>query len=281
MSGNNNQSDDRYSYYGNPSHQQSAPSSSSRKDDVDAATTVKRRKQPLTEQELFEAQQLIRSGVLPVEEYPTFDESAGGMLAVEETEEETEVELAENEPAFLRGQTRRSGRHDLEPVKIVKNPDGSLSRAAMQQVNMAKERRELKQAQANQLIDSIPKDLNRPWEDPLPEAGERHFAQELRSINMSSFESGDAPKWKQKAENKTLSYGIISSNSIKEQREGLPIYKLKNELVQAIQNNQVLVVIGETGSGKQQEKCLCMYVFVYCTPLYHPPNVVLQVKLPK
>jgi ATP-dependent RNA helicase DHX8/PRP22 len=205
-------------------------------------------KQALTEHELFEAQQLIKSGVLPVEQYPTFDPEHG-MLAVEETEEETEVELAEAEPNFLRGQTRRSGRRDLEPIKIVKNPDGSLQRAALQQSTLAKERRELRQAQANQLIDSIPKDLNRPWEDPLPEAGERHFAQELRSINVMSQLEG-APEWKQKAENKTLSYGIISNKSLKEQRESLPIYRLKKELMSAISNNQVLVVIGETGSGK-------------------------------
>jgi len=37
---------------------------------------------------------------------------------------------------------------------------------------------------------------------------------------------------------------------IKEQREGLPIFKLRNELLQAIHDNQVLIVIGETGSGK-------------------------------
>ncbi|KAL3914226.1 MAG: hypothetical protein SGILL_006188 [Bacillariaceae sp.] len=205
-------------------------------------------KQALTEQELFEAQQLIKSGVLPVEQYPTYDPEHG-MLAIEETEEETEVELAEVEPNFLRGQTKKSGRRDLEPVKIVKNPDGSLQRAALQQGSLAKERRELRSAQANQLIDSIPKDLNRPWEDPLPEAGERHFAQELRSINVMSQVDG-APEWKQKAENKTLSYGIISNKSIKDQRESLPIYRLKKELMAAIANNQVLVVIGETGSGK-------------------------------
>ncbi|CAB9525435.1 splicing factor ATP-dependent RNA helicase [Seminavis robusta] len=129
------------------------------------------------------------------------------MLAMEETEEETQVELAEYEPAFLKGQTRRSGsRH--------------------------------------------PRCLNRPWEDPVPEAGERRFAQELRSINLSSFEKGDAPQWKQKAENKTLSYGIISNKSLKAQRESLPIYKLKAELMAAMMSNQVLVVIGETGSGK-------------------------------
>mmetsp|Transcript_11503 Transcript_11503/g.25251 ORF Transcript_11503/g.25251 Transcript_11503/m.25251 type:complete len:999 (-) Transcript_11503:105-3101(-) len=216
-----------------------------------------RRKQQLTEQELFEAQQLIRSGVLPVEQYPTFDNEGGmGMLAQETTEEETEVELADFEPAFLRGQTRRSGR-DLEPVRIVKNPDGSLQRAAMQQGTLAKERRELRQAQANQLVDSIPKDLNRPWEDPLPEAGERHFAQELRSINMSAFDG--APEWKQKAESKTLSYGIISNKSIKEQRESLPICRLKRELTSAMTENQVLVVIGETGSGKTTQMTQYMH----------------------
>ena len=193
----------------------------------------------LTEQELFEAQQLIRSGVLPVEQYPIFDNESGqGMLQFEETEEQTEVELADVEPSFLRGQTKRSGR-DMEPVKIVKNPEGSLSRAAMEQGSLAKERRELRQAQANSLIDSIPKDLNRPWEDPLPEAGERHFAQELRSINMSSFDG--APEWKQKAQSKTLSYGIISNKSIKEQRESLPVYRLKSDLIRAFEGNQVLV----------------------------------------
>ncbi len=214
-------------------------------------------KQPLSEHELYEAQQLIRSGVLPVEQYPTYDANLG-MLAVEETEEETEVELAEVEPSFLRGQTKKSLHHHsaaLEPIKIIKNPDGSLQRAALQQANMAKERRELRQAQANQLIDSIPKDLNRPWEDPLPEAGERHFAQELRSINLMSTAMDGAPEWKQKAESKTLSYGIISNKSIKEQRESLPIYRLKKELVQAIATNQVLVVIGETGSGKVSRPC--------------------------
>ncbi|GKY97478.1 hypothetical protein MPSEU_000706200 [Mayamaea pseudoterrestris] len=213
----------------------------------DGSSTIRRRKQ-LTEHELFEAQQLIRSGVLPVEQYPTYDAEGGlGMLAVEETEEETEVELAESEPAFLRGQTRNSGR-DSDPIKIVKNPDGSMQRAAMQQSALSKERRELRQAQANQLIDSIPKDLNRPWEDPVPEAGERHFAQELRAINMSAFDG--APEWKKKAENKTLSFGIISTKSIKEQRESLPVYRLKKELMEAISKNQILIVVGETGSGK-------------------------------
>lgn len=202
----------------------------------------------LSEQEQWEARQLINSGVLPVSEYPTFDPDSGmGILAnFEETQEELEIELNEDEPAFLRGQTGQS--RELSPVRIVANPDGSMQRSALQQVQMAKERRELRQAQANQLIDNMPKDLNRPWEDPMPDAGERLFTQELRGISVSG--TFELPEWRQKAQGKNLSYGQISNKSIKEQREGLPIAKLKTQLCDAIATHRVLVVIGETGSGK-------------------------------
>ena len=38
--------------------------------------------------------------------------------------------------------------------------------------------------------------------------------------------------------------------SIKEWRETLPIYGFKEELMSAIRENRILIVIGETGSGK-------------------------------
>lgn len=49
------------------------------------------------------------------------------------------------------------------------NPDGSLQRAAMTQSALAKERRELKQAQREAQADSIPKDLGKLWIDPIPD----------------------------------------------------------------------------------------------------------------
>jgi hypothetical protein len=52
----------------------------------------------------------------------------------------------------------------MSPIKIVKNPDGSMQRAAMTQSALAKERRELKEQQQRTLLDAIPKDLSRPWE---------------------------------------------------------------------------------------------------------------------
>lgn len=41
---------------------------------------------------------------------------------------------------------------------------------------LSKERRELQQQQQRTLLEAIPKDLSRPWEDPMPEEGERHLA---------------------------------------------------------------------------------------------------------
>ncbi|CDY23338.1 BnaA08g12080D [Brassica napus] len=58
------------------------------------------------------------------------------------------------------------------------------------------------------------------------------------------------PEWKKDAFGRTPTLGQRSKLSIQEQRESLPIYKLKTELIQAVHDNQVLVVIGETGSGK-------------------------------
>ena len=46
----------------------------------------------------------------------------------------------------------------------------------MTQSALAKERRELKDQQNRTLMDAIPKDLSRPWEDPMPEPGDRHLA---------------------------------------------------------------------------------------------------------
>ncbi|KAI3464034.1 hypothetical protein Pfo_020697 [Paulownia fortunei] len=188
--------------------------------------------------ERWEIQQLIASGVMSVNEYPMFDD-----------EEEVEIELNEDEPAFLQvqGQTRYS--IDMSPVKIFKNPKGSLSRAAALQSALIKERREVREQQRRTVLDSIPKDLNRPWEDPMPETGERHLAQELRGVGLSAYDY--VPEWKKKdAYGKALTFGQRSNLSIQEQRHRLPICKLKNELVQACHDNQVLVVIGETGSGK-------------------------------
>jgi ATP-dependent RNA helicase DHX8/PRP22 len=38
--------------------------------------------------------------------------------------------------------------------------------------------------------------------------------------------------------------------TIKEQRESLPVFTFREQLIQAVRENQILIVVGETGSGK-------------------------------
>ena len=206
-----------------------------------------RRRKRMSSPERWETKQLIASGILPVSEYPNFDEDGDGLLggAAEGAEEEVEVDLNEDEPPFLQGQTNATGA-DVSPIKIVRVPDGSLQRAAMTQSALAKERRELKEQQQRSEMEAVPKDLSRPWEDPMAQ-GDRQLAAEVKGTGLAAR---DVPEWKQKAFGKATSYGQRSSLSIAEQRKNLPIYKLREQLIQAVNDNQFMVVIGETGSGK-------------------------------
>ena len=103
----------------------------------------------------------------------------------------------------------------MSPIKIVKNPDGSLQRAALTQAALAKERREMRDTQRNNEMDALPKDLNKPWLDPMPEPGERNFAQDLRGA-VAPVE--DVPEWKKSSFGKHATYGRVTTMTIKEQR---------------------------------------------------------------
>eukprot|EP00737_Agarophyton_chilense_P000842 gb/GEZJ01000936.1/.p1 GENE.gb/GEZJ01000936.1/~~gb/GEZJ01000936.1/.p1 ORF type:complete len:1183 (+),score=195.34 gb/GEZJ01000936.1/:178-3726(+) len=183
----------------------------------------------------------------------------GDNLAVlmgDEGEEEVgdvEIELNEDEPAFLQSSETGIGvsrTQPLSPVRIVKNPDGALQRAAMTQSALAKERREVRDQQRAALENEMPTDLNLAWEDPM--SRERHVAAELRGTIAGRSE---IPEWKRKAMGSAPSFGFAKpvDKTIAEQRAALPIAKLKTELLSAVEANQILVVVGETGSGKSTQ----------------------------
>lgn len=196
--------------------------------------------------ERWEIKQMISSGCIDKSELPDFDDETGLLPKDEDGEADIEIELVEDEPPFLQGHGRAL--HDLSPVRIVKNPDGSLAQAAMMQSALAKERREQKMLQREQEMDSVPTGLNKNWIDPLPEADSRTLAANMRGIGL---QTQDLPEWKKHViGGKKSSFGKKTNLSILEQRQSLPIYKLRDELTKAVTDNQILIVIGETGSGK-------------------------------
>jgi len=83
--------------------------------------------------EKWELQQMLAANVIDKSELPDFDEETGLLHKEDSDEEDLEIELVEEEAPFLKGQGGRL-LNSLSPVRIVKNPDGSLAQAAMMQV---------------------------------------------------------------------------------------------------------------------------------------------------
>lgn len=175
-------------------------------------------------------------------------QAAGGVKAHElagiedddDDVEDVEVEMAEQGAPFLRAYGNFSS-VELEPVRIVKNPDGSLSKAAMMRAALAKESREIRQQQQRDENAASSSRLGQKLYDPLAEDDE--------NIPLSAYRRlQELPEWKQVI-NKN-SYGKKTQQSVIEQRQSLPIYAFKEQLLQSIKDNKILVVIGETGSGK-------------------------------
>ncbi|XP_043867252.1 ATP-dependent RNA helicase DHX8 isoform X3 [Drosophila mojavensis] len=197
--------------------------------------------------ERWEIKQMISSGVLDRSEMPDFDEETGLLPKDEDDEADIEIEIVEEEPPFLSGHGRAL--HDLSPVRIVKNPDGSLAQAAMMQSALSKERREQKMLQREQEMEAVPSNLNKNWIDPLPDDdSSRHLAANMRGMGAAPQE---VPEWKKHViGGKKSSFGKKTDLTLVEQRQSLPIYKLRDDLIKAVTDNQILIVIGETGSGK-------------------------------
>lgn len=225
-----------------------------------AASTARSRVR-LSTPERWELHQLKSAGAISYADMPDFDEEMGilkneGKLLpyqalnadistyLDESDgEDFEIELVEDNATFLRGYGKAV--QDLEPVKVVKNPDGSLAQAAIMQSALSKERRETKQqvqrekdggrprgsapATGSRLLDPMAANPNRNYEDEEP-------ATWTNARNRDK----DMPEWmKHVTAGGKATFGKRTTLSIKEQRETLPIFNLKEALMQAIDDNQV------------------------------------------
>ena len=193
----------------------------------------------MTSPERWEIKQMIASGAASASDYPGLDEDFlsnpdgngfGSYNAGAEADEELDIEINDAEAPFLAGQTKRA--LELSPVKIVKAPDGGLNRAALAGASLAKERRELKAQEAAEQADSETRDLNTPWLDPMTQSHERTFAADARGV-AAGEKAKDVPAWKKETFNQATTFGKITSLSIQDQRKSLPIFKFREQLIEA------------------------------------------------
>jgi ATP-dependent RNA helicase DHX8/PRP22 len=211
-----------------------------------------RNKKRMTSPERWEIKQLIASGAISALDYPDIDEEYNNTLnggGEFEEEEDVDIEVRDEEPPFLAGQTKQS--LELSPIRVVKAPDGSMNRAAMAGTSLAKERRDLRQQEAQDKAaeDASQVDLNAQWQDPMIAPEDRKFASDLRTAKAPQSSEG-LPEWRRATQGKEVSLGKRTSMTMKQQRESLPIFKFRKQLLDAVRDNQLLIVVGDTGSGK-------------------------------
>lgn len=199
----------------------------------------------LTSPERWEIRQLIAAGAARASDYPQLYGAVGTDTpdaADPDHEVLVDVELNPHEPKFLQGQVR--GARAPDPKLIVRNPEGSMSRAAMSGLRMAQEMKE-ERARAS-------RDARKHRDDPLAAKAAAHLlAAKDDTANAdlaANFAAVSRVQRKRRA-----------AVPLAEQRRALPVYAMRSEIVSSVRANQFVVVVGETGSGKTTQIVQYLY----------------------
>ena len=221
------------------------------------------------DQDEWEKNRLLTSGVV---ETPYDESKVGGF-----TEEEERVHLIVHnaKPPFLTGNV--SFTTNIEAVPTVKDPTSDIAQLAkngsalMRKVRETRERNKMRQkfwelggSKMGTIIGvEAPQG---PVEDEEAERVAKLVADdEAKAKNPSETEetstTGEEKTFASSMVNKKLEAvsEFAKSKTIKEQREYLPVFQVRNELLSVIRDNQVIIIVGETGSGKTTQLTQYLY----------------------
>lgn len=205
-----------------------------------------RPKRKLTSPERWEIRQLISSGAVSADAYPELDEEEDIENPHKEKTNDLHIELNDKKPDFLKSVKVTKDFPETNPIPV--NRLGPLSKSAQRGSKFVRDFKEekLKQKKQRQKEEKIQSEMS----DPLFQTSEPVSNVD---IDTESFIS----KWKKS--NKTETFGKRTSLPIQEQRCMLPVYAMRTQLVEAIRENQFVVIVGETGSGKTTQ--IVQYIY--------------------
>ncbi|KAL4325885.1 hypothetical protein GQ457_11G011660 [Hibiscus cannabinus] len=188
----------------------------------------------------WEDRQLLRSGAVRGTEVQTeFDD---------EDERKVILLVHDTKPPFLDG--RIVFTKQAEPVMPIKDPTSDMAIISRKGSGLVREIHEKQ---------SMNKSRQRFWELAGSKLGDilgvEKTSEQIDADTAEVGEHGEIDfkedaKFSQHLKKGEAVSEFAMSKSIAEQRQYLPIYSVRDELLQVIRENQVVVVVGETGSGK-------------------------------
>lgn len=205
-------------------------------------------RKPLTSPERWEIRQLIASGAASAEDYPELNQPKTNSVVNTQgnniqQEEKIDVELnTEDEPAFLKGETERTQERNEQPMKNARVTRSSMNRIATNGSNLMKAHKEEKSRVKKEIEKKIQE--KKALDDPTIDiAAQRKEIDQLKQQLVLTA-------WERSRMKEDLTFGKRTTMQLEEQRRSLPVYGMRDELIQAVKDNQFLVIVGETGSGK-------------------------------
>jgi pre-mRNA-splicing factor ATP-dependent RNA helicase DHX38/PRP16 len=209
---------------------------------------MSQRQRELTrDSEKWEESRLIASGVA----------QRGAIDLDFDDEEETRVHLLVHDlkPPFLDGRNVFTKQSD--PVPVVRDPQSDLATFARKGSLVVRERRQQAERQkaAARAASLAGTQLGNIMgvKDEEAEETKRLEAQAARrkaeGIDEEQ-EAKDANKFSKHMKTSQAASAFSRSKTLQEQREFLPAFAVREELLRVVRDNQVTIVVGETGSGK-------------------------------
>ncbi|KAI0320136.1 putative PRP16-RNA-dependent ATPase [Amylostereum chailletii] len=206
--------------------------------------------------DLWEANRMVTSGVAT---------RKGVDLDFEDESESTvHVMVHDLKPPFLDGRTVFT--KQLDPINPIRDPTSDMAIFAKKGSALVKEKRE--QAERAKAAAKLAALGGTSLGNIM---GVKDEEAEAEAEAEKQAKAGDKEDYKgdsKFASHLKLSAGVsffARSRTLKEQREYLPAFACREELLKTIRDNQVVVVVGETGSGKTTQLGQFLYEDGYCT----------------
>ena len=222
---------------------------------------LNKKKANLIDTNKWELNRMITSGVIDKTNY-------NYQLYDDEDDEENKLLIQVNDikPKFLSGYTILSKQN--QKIEIVKDPLSDISRMAKRGSNILRYIREKKEATKYQeRQEKIDGDMN-SINNGNSGMNTRNIFRDLNidknleiegispELSQTIIESSYANMLKNKLEAVSE---FAKTKTIKEQKESLPIFSVRDELLNIIRDNKVTIIVGETGSGKTTQLTQYLY----------------------
>ncbi|KAF9040610.1 P-loop containing nucleoside triphosphate hydrolase protein [Panaeolus papilionaceus] len=208
--------------------------------------------------DLWEANRMVTSGVATRK---TLD-----LDFEDESESTVHVMVHDLKPPFLDGKTVYT--KQLDPINPIRDPSSDMAVFSKKGSALVKEKREqAERAKAAAKLaalggTALGNIMGVKDEEAEAEAEAEKKAQEAKANGEEDYK-GDSKF----ATHLKTSAGVSSfakNRTLKEQREYLPAFACREELMKVIRENQVVIVVGETGSGKTTQLAQFLYEDGYC-----------------